>query len=271
MVSQQIVCRCCCCTVGPGLPDYLSPVAAMIDDLTVVHRYDQRGTGGSPWEGQHTLERHLQDIDELLGGWNYDQVALVGHSYGTDLAARYCLRRPDRVAGLVLLAGPFLEPWREADRRTREQRMTEVQRARLDELDAAESRTEEQEQERLSLSWFPDHHDQERAWSWAAGAARTRRPVNWVMNSQISIDRRTATLEDRLNDLAAVVPAVTVIIGGAGDPRPAAALERLGGQLGRRTVIIPAAGHEPWLEQPNVFRHEFRSAVKHASAASARR
>jgi hypothetical protein len=33
---------------GPGLPDYLSPVATMIEDLTVVHRYDQRGTGGSP-------------------------------------------------------------------------------------------------------------------------------------------------------------------------------------------------------------------------------
>jgi pimeloyl-ACP methyl ester carboxylesterase len=232
---------------GPGLPDYLSPIAAMIEDLTVVHRYDQRGTGGSPWEGQHTLERHMQDIDELLDGWNYEQIALVGHSDGTDLAARYCLRRPGRVAGLVLLAGPFLEPWREADRRTREQRMTEVQRARLAELDAADSRTEEQEQERLSLSWFPDHHDPERAWSWAARAARTRRPVNWVMNSQISSDRSTARLEDRLDDLAAVVPAATVIIGGAGDPRPAAALERLGRRLGRPTVIIPRAGHEPWL------------------------
>jgi len=26
--------------LGPGLPDYLSPVAAMIEDLAIVHRYD---------------------------------------------------------------------------------------------------------------------------------------------------------------------------------------------------------------------------------------
>jgi pimeloyl-ACP methyl ester carboxylesterase len=37
---------------GPGVPDYLAPVAGIIDDLCPVHRYDQRGTGGSPWEGQ---------------------------------------------------------------------------------------------------------------------------------------------------------------------------------------------------------------------------
>ncbi|GAB3839595.1 alpha/beta fold hydrolase [Dactylosporangium cerinum] len=36
---------------GPGVPDYLAPVAGIIDDLCLVHRYDQRGTGGSSWEG----------------------------------------------------------------------------------------------------------------------------------------------------------------------------------------------------------------------------
>lgn len=36
---------------GPGLLDYLSPVAEMIADLRRVHRYDQRGVGGSTWHG----------------------------------------------------------------------------------------------------------------------------------------------------------------------------------------------------------------------------
>ena len=34
---------------GPGVPDYLAPVAGIVEDLCLVHRYDQRGTGGSPW------------------------------------------------------------------------------------------------------------------------------------------------------------------------------------------------------------------------------
>lgn len=246
---------------GPGLPDYLEPVAAMIEDLSVVHRYDQRGVGGSPWNGHHTLDRHLQDLDDLLDGWGHDQVTLVGHSYGTDLAARYCLRQPHRVASLVLLAGPFLEPWREAEHHTRQQRMTELQRTRLAELDAAKDRTEAQEREMLTLAWFPDHYDQDSAWAWAEAATHTRTPINWDMNSQISIDRRSAPLEDRIDDLKANVPEATVLIGGAGDPRPAAALERLGLQLERPTVIISEAGHEPWLEQPEQFCHELRSAV----------
>ena len=250
---------------GPGLPDYLGHVAAMIDDLTVVHRYDQRGVGGSPWQGHHTVERHLQDLDDLLDGWGYGRVTLVGHSYGADLAARYCLRHPDRLTGLVLLAGPFVGAWRDSDRSVRQARTTEAQRTRLTELDATQDRTDEQEEELLTLSWFPDHHDQDQALSWASQAARTRRPVNWVMNSQISLERATP-LEDCLDELAAAVPAATVLIGGAGDPRPATALEQLGQRLNRPTVIIPKAGHEPWLEAPELFAREFRQAVLSASA-----
>ncbi|MEV0644412.1 hypothetical protein AB0I28_04030 [Phytomonospora sp. NPDC050363] len=37
---------------GPGLPDYLGDVAAMVADLAPVYRYDQRGTGGSPRQGR---------------------------------------------------------------------------------------------------------------------------------------------------------------------------------------------------------------------------
>ncbi len=238
----------------------------MIDDLTVVHRYDQRGVGGSPWKGHHTLEGHLQDLDDLLDGWGHDRVTLVGHSYGTDLAARYCLRRPGRVAGLVLLAGPFVGPWRDLDRSERQARMTVAQRARLADLDAAEHRTAEQEEEFLTLAWFTDHYDRNSAWFWASQGARTRRPVNWVMNNQIGSERRANPLEERLDELAAAVPASTMVIGGAGDPRPSGALEQLGKRLNRPTVIIPEAGHEPWLEAPDLFKREFREAVLLASA-----
>ncbi|MGW4798917.1 alpha/beta fold hydrolase, partial [Nonomuraea sp. NPDC004297] len=127
---------------GPGLPDYLAPVAAVIDDLCLVHRYDQRGTGGSRWQGEHTVARHVRDLAALLDAWGHDRVVLAGHSFGCNLASYFLLAHPERVAGLIQLAGPFLEPWRAADRAAQRARRTGEQQARLDELDATGARTE---------------------------------------------------------------------------------------------------------------------------------
>ena len=250
---------------GPGLPDYLEPVSALLEDLTVVHRYDQRGVGGSAWTGHHTLEVHLSDLDDLLDEWGHEQVVLVGHSYGAELAARYCLRRPDRLAGLVLLSGPYIEPWREAYRRTRNERMTPAQLERRAELEEVKVRSDAEETELLVLSWVSDHADQQRAWSWASLAARVRRPVNWAMNRELSADRSATPLDERVVDLASAVPTVTVLIGGAEDPRPIEALVRLGGHLQRPVVSVPGAGHEPWLERQDQFGKELRAAVLRAS------
>jgi proline iminopeptidase len=186
---------------------------------------------------------------------------LVGHSYGTDLAAHFLLAHPSRVAGLVLLAGPFLGPWREPYRAAERARRSESQRARLAELDALAARTEDEETEYLALSWFTDHADRDRAWEWALASARVQRPVNYAMNSQLNADKKVDPLESHVDDLRAARPERTVIIGGEGDTRPADALRRLGSQLGCPVVLIPDAGHDPWLEKPDEFRAAFRAAV----------
>jgi pimeloyl-ACP methyl ester carboxylesterase len=117
---------------GPGVPDYLVPVAEIVDDLCLVHRYDQRGTGGSPSEGQHTVARHVQDLASLLDAWGHDRVVLMGHSFGTDMATYFLLAHPQRVAGLIQLAGLFLYPWREADLAAQRARRSDEQQARPD-------------------------------------------------------------------------------------------------------------------------------------------
>lgn len=180
---------------GPGVPDYLAPVADIIDDLCPVHRYDQRGAGGSPWEGEHTIARHVRDLALLLDAWGHDRVVLAGHSFGTDMASHFLLAHPGRVAGMVHLAGPFLEPWRDADRAAQRARRSAAQQARLDELGAIASRTDAEETEYLTLSWFTDHADRARAWDWALASARTQRPVNYVMNSQLNAGKKTDPLE----------------------------------------------------------------------------
>lgn len=250
-----------CVHGGPGQPDYLAPVAAMIMDQSTVHHYDQRGVGGSGWVGEHTIARHVRDLELLLDAWHYDRVTLIGHSYGTDLVSFFLLAHPDRVAGVVYLAGPFVGPWREPTKATERARRSPAQQDRLAELAAVDSRTHDEEIEFLTLSWFPDHADRDRAWDWARAAAESLRPINYRMNAQLNTDKRVTPLENQIGKLRASLPAQTMIIGGAGDPRPASFLQALGIRIGCEVAIIADAGHQPWLEQPAEFRTLLRAAV----------
>lgn len=246
---------------GPGLPDYLGPVAHMVEDLCLVHRYDQRGTGGSGWEGEHTIARQVRDLVSLLDAWGHDRAVLVGHSFGTNLAGYVTLAHPERVAGLIQIAGPFLGPWRDADRAAQRARRTDEQQSRLGELDSIAVRSDAEEIEYLTLSWFTDHADRDRAWDWALASAHTLRPVNYAMNSQLNAAAKADPLESHVDEFRECRPADTVIIGGAGDSRPADALRRLGARLGCEVVLIGNAGHHPWLEAPDEFAAAFRAAV----------
>ena len=50
---------------GPGWYDYLEPVAAMMDDLARVHRWEQRGCGRSDRRGPYDLDTSIADLDAL--------------------------------------------------------------------------------------------------------------------------------------------------------------------------------------------------------------
>ncbi|WP_240802877.1 alpha/beta hydrolase [Streptomyces sp. A1499] len=249
---------------GPGLPDYLGGVAPMVADLAPVYRYDQRGTGRSPWLGRHTFARHADDLAELLDVWGVPEAVLIGHSYGADLASRFCLRRPGRVAATLLMCGPFVGDWRTGQRAEHARRMSAARQERLRELAESPDRSEEEEVELLTLSWFTDHADPGRGWRWAAREARRRRPVNWGMNAELGGARRADPLDAHLTELRARLPARTEILGGARDPRPVSALESLARRLGVPMSRIEDAGHEPWLEQPDAVRACLRRFVRGA-------
>jgi hypothetical protein len=65
---------------GPGMWDYLEPVADMLAPITMVHRFDQRGCGGSDPSEKHTIARYMADIDALRGHWEHERWIVMGQA-----------------------------------------------------------------------------------------------------------------------------------------------------------------------------------------------
>ncbi len=93
------------CNGGPGYCDYLAPVAAMIDDLVQVHRWEQRGCGRSAAIPPYDHATCLADLERLREYSGYERWIIGGHSWGADLALDYATTYPHRVLALIYLAG----------------------------------------------------------------------------------------------------------------------------------------------------------------------
>lgn len=94
-----------CCHGGPGLWNYLEPLASLIDDAFTVVRFDQRGCGRSSGEGRFTIAQAVDDLDQLRAAMAVDRWGVIGHSWGAELALRYAARHPARATGVVYVGG----------------------------------------------------------------------------------------------------------------------------------------------------------------------
>jgi len=69
-----------------------------------VAAYDRAGIGGSaPAPGVATIDRQIDDLAAVITGLAAGSCVLAGHSWGGILAQLLAFRRPDLVAGLVLV------------------------------------------------------------------------------------------------------------------------------------------------------------------------
>lgn len=246
---------------GPGLWDDYAVLAEMLDDLTVVHRFDQRGCGRSDPSDLQSMQRSAQDIDELRAYWGHEQILVIGHSFGATLALVYAASYPDRTAGAVYLDGVGIGDWRTACHEVQQRRMTPAQNDRLEALSAAE-RTADEEIEFRVLSWFTDHADQSMAMQWALESASIDLPINFAANSALGREIRSWPA-DHVAGLAASLPMPVTYIHGEGDPRPFSAVQALASQTPHHTFhLLPNAGHSPWREQPDLVRKVLRDSVE---------
>jgi proline iminopeptidase len=240
------------CHGGPGLWDYLLPVAQLAGDTCRIHRWDQRGCGRSGRQGPWTLARYTSDLDALRAHFGYRQWIVAGHSFGADLALRYAIRYPRRVLALIYLCGTGLD-WnlhRAAYHRAEHARRSSDERDRLSYLKAL-NRSADQEREFLTLSWTTDYPDHAVGLAAAGQMAAAGMPVNYDLNTIINAESKAESPADFAAACQAVA-APALVIQGEQDPRPLAACDSLAEALpSARRVILPAAGHLPWIEAPD--------------------
>lgn len=60
--------------------------------------------------GDYTIEKFAGDVHDVLAAEGADDVTLVGHSMGCQVALEAWRQAPDRVASLVLVTGPYASP-----------------------------------------------------------------------------------------------------------------------------------------------------------------
>src|SRR5262249_739850 len=89
---------------GPGAArSSLNPLAALPEERPVIV-YDQLGAGRSDKPTDVTLwrvERFIEELRRLRVALALDEIHLLGHSWGTMLAADYMLTKPAGVRSLI--------------------------------------------------------------------------------------------------------------------------------------------------------------------------
>jgi proline iminopeptidase len=242
---------------GPMLEHgYLQPHLAPLSDSFELVFFDQRLSGRSAPKVDPASVRiatFVDDIEALRVALDLGPIHLLGHSWGGLLAMRYGLRYPQNLRSLILISpmAASSELWLREEGVVAE-RVSDRDRQERDAVSATEEFADgkpEAIEQMLRLSVRPQFHDPSKL-----RELQIYVPDDYQDRSAqfgaMGVDLESFDFHDELESLA--VP--TLIIYGAAEP---------GGPIGgaaidqrlpdSRRVTIPAAGHFPFLEQPQAF------------------
>ena len=171
---------------GPGMFDYLEPVADLLSDLTLVHRHDQRGCGLSTNPGGpagQTVGALVDDLDRLRRHWGHEECdrgrpLLRGHPRAD---VRRCAPDPRGGSGLR--------------QRGRDRGLAHALTGRVPSTGVqcaagaarpsrrcGRGRSAEEEVELLTLLWFTDYVDDAEGLRRAGEMARAGSGIDWEVN-----------------------------------------------------------------------------------------
>lgn len=254
-----------CCHGGPGLWDYLEPVAAMVDDLVTVYRYDQRSCGRSTGGPPYDVATAVADLDALREHWGLSQWIVLGHSWGATLALAYGLAYPTRTRALIYLSGTGVDAsWRAEYRANRAALLSPDEQRQLADLRTGLSTAQGAEFDAVErayceLAWSTDIADRRRARELARQLFVDGLHVNFQANQLLGDDANHFTRQSTLPEQLATLRMPTLVVHGERDPRPARVARQLAEIIPPASYVeLPQVGHLPWLEQPDVLRGVLR-------------
>lgn len=253
------------CHGGPGLWDYLTPVATMIADLATVYRYDQRACGRSSGGPPFDVASAIGDLEALRVHWGITEWIVSGHSWGASLALLYCLAHPTRTRALISVSGTGIDPaWHAEYRANQAARLGAHGQQRLSALRERQSRATGAEfaaleREICTLSWSTDCGDHTQVRERAQQLFVADYLPNQDVNRQLGADAGHQIEGEAMVARLARVKTPTLIVHGEADPRPVWAAHHLAKHIPNAQLrTMPAVGHLPWLEDPAQFRSILR-------------
>ncbi|WHY75186.1 proline-specific peptidase family protein [Neobacillus sp. WH10] len=105
---------------GPGSSSYsLQGLKALAKERPVI-LYDQLGCGKSDRPTDTSLwsiERFVEELAQVRQALKLDEVHILGHSWGTTLAAAYCLTKPSGVKSVIFSSPCLSAPLWEKDQK----------------------------------------------------------------------------------------------------------------------------------------------------------
>jgi len=207
----------------------------------------------------YTLDAVAADLSAWLDALAIERVDLLGHSMGGFVAQRLALEHPERVASLVLMdtAGRAMG-WMDAGvfeigGRIAVERGVEALHALLRER-AADDPQRSAADRRREAEWGP-----ERFWAW-----RRERFLGMDPHALAPFGRAIAEHPDWLERLGALRCPTLVLVGEEDGPFVECAEELAGAIPGAAHVVIPKAGHQPQLENPEPWTRALREHLARA-------
>ncbi|MFL5964625.1 MAG: alpha/beta fold hydrolase [Gaiellaceae bacterium] len=217
---------------GPGIPDYLEPVAAELAPVFECERYAQEPHLDIPSFVEEALD-HLR-----APSW------LVGHSWGGRLALEVAAAAPEQLLGLILIGslGAVGDGgWKDAGPRLTA-RLTAEERRQLSSAAAGEQ---------LRIIW-PGYF---------ADPVLAPPYPGWIVDTE-TVDAIYAWAQEHApgNELADAVRSFeqpALLLHGTFDHIPLAAVEATAALLPNAELrVLDGLGHFPWLERPGSIYDE---------------
>lgn len=251
--------RLVCVPGGPGRASaYLEDLAGLTAERTVV-LLDQRATGHSEVPADPStlrFDRLAQDVEALRLHLGEEQLDLLGHSAGCLVAQAYAAAHPDRLRSLVLVTPTSrLQGGSRAD-------TAAIMAARSDQPwypDAAEAAAAlpdapPAQQQALMRAFRPFYYGRwdERTQAHAATADRQmsrRAEFGFAAGAEdVDVPALLASLGQ--------VQAPVLVVGAEHDAATGVeAVDLVAACFPRaETVVLPGAGHFPWVDEPEAFR-----------------